>query len=80
MKNYEEKMPTIDIEKTQQAWTNLNQILFIPRTELEYQKLVIMLDNLIDEIGENENHSLASLMEIIGVLIENYEQENVPEL
>jgi HTH-type transcriptional regulator/antitoxin HigA len=39
-----------------------------------------MLDNLIDEIGENENHPLASLMEILGVLIENYEQENVPEL
>ncbi len=73
-------MPTIDIETTQQAWTKLNQIVFIPRTESEYQQLVIMLDNLIDEIGENENHSLASLMEIIGILIENYEQENVPEL
>ncbi len=73
-------MPTINIEKTQQAWTNLSQILFIPRSESEYQQLVIMLDDLIDEIGENENHSLASLMEIIGILIENYEQENVPEL
>ena len=39
-----------------------------------------MFDNLIDEIGENENHPLASLMEILGILIENYEQENVPEL
>jgi HTH-type transcriptional regulator/antitoxin HigA len=39
-----------------------------------------MLDNLIDEIGENENHPLASLMEMLGILIENYEQENVPEL
>jgi|GEM_PF-3623627 HTH-type transcriptional regulator/antitoxin HigA len=28
-------MQTIDIEKTQQAWTDLNQILFIPRTESE---------------------------------------------
>jgi HTH-type transcriptional regulator/antitoxin HigA len=73
-------MRTIDIEKTQQAWTNLNEILFIPRTESEYKQLVIMLDNLIDEIGEDENHSLASLMEILGILIENYEQESVPEL
>ena len=73
-------MQTIDIEKTQQAWTNLNEILFIPRTESEYKQLVIRLDNLIDEIGEDENHSLASLMEILGILIENYEQENVPEL
>ncbi|GCA93496.1 hypothetical protein [Microcystis aeruginosa] len=73
-------MPTIDIEKTRQAWTNLKQILFIPRSESEYEQLVIMLDNLIDEIGENENHPLASLMEILGILIGNYEQENVPEL
>ena len=73
-------MQTIDIEKTQQAWANLTQIVFIPRSELEYQQLVVMLDNLIDEIGENENHPLASLMEIMGLLIENYEQENVPEL
>lgn len=73
-------MPTIDIEKTQQGWTNLKQILFIPRSKSEYEQLVIMLDNLIDEIGENENHPLASLMEILGILIGNYEQENVPEL
>ena len=74
------KMPTIDIEKTRQDWKNLKQILFIPRNESEYEQLVIMLDNLIDEIGENENHPLASLMEILGILIENYEQENVPQL
>ncbi len=73
-------MPTIDIKTTQEAWTNLTQILFIPRTESEYKRLVAMLDNLIDEIGENENHPLASLMEIIGVLIEDYEQAHIPEL
>ncbi len=73
-------MSTIDIEKTQEAWIKLNRIVFIPRTESEYQQLVTMLDNLIDEIGENEDHSLASLMEVIGILIENYEQEHVPEL
>jgi len=74
------KMVTIDIDKTQQAWKNLKQILFIPQSESDYQKLVTMLDNLIDEVGEDENHPLASLMEIIGILIEKYEQENVPEL
>lgn len=73
-------MPTIDLEKTRPAWTNLKPILFIPRSESEYEQLVIILDDLIDEIGENENHPLASLMEILGILIENYEQENVPQL
>lgn len=39
-----------------------------------------MLDSLIDEVGEDETHPLASLMEIIGVLIEQYENHNVPEI
>jgi HTH-type transcriptional regulator/antitoxin HigA len=39
-----------------------------------------LIDSLIDEVGEEESHPLASLMEVIGVLIEKYEDEHVPEL
>jgi HTH-type transcriptional regulator/antitoxin HigA len=39
-----------------------------------------MLDTLIDIVGEDETHPLASLMEVIGVLIEKYEDEQIPEL
>ncbi len=45
-----------------------------------YEKLVELLDKLIDEVGEDESHPLASLMELIGVLIENYEDKTVKEL
>ena len=48
--------------------------------ETEYQKLDDLLDDLIDEVGEVESHPLASLMEVIGFLIESYESKNVPEL
>jgi hypothetical protein len=34
----------------------------IPRPE--HQKLITLLDRLVDEVGENESHPLASLMEI----------------
>lgn len=54
--------------------------VFVPHTEEEYRRLVGLLDRLIDEVGEDESHPLASLMEIIGVLIEKYEAEQVPEL
>jgi HTH-type transcriptional regulator / antitoxin HigA len=40
--------------------------------------LVKKLDELIDEVGSNEKHSLASAMETIGVLIEKYEGEHHP--
>jgi HTH-type transcriptional regulator/antitoxin HigA len=37
------------------------------------------LDGLVDEVEETK-HPLASLMEIVGVLVEAYETEHVLEL
>ncbi|WP_230968336.1 hypothetical protein [Nostoc sp. WHI] len=42
--------------------------------------MVVILDCLIDQIGGDDTHPLASLMEVIGVLIENYETEHIREL
>ncbi len=39
-----------------------------------------LLDRITGEVGENENHPLASLMDVLEVLIEKYEEENVAEL
>jgi len=50
------------------------------QTEKEYQETVTLLDSLIDQIGEDETHPLASLMEVLGVLIEKYEDEHIPEV
>ena len=50
------------------------------QTEKEYQETVTLLDSLIDQIGEDETHPLASLMEILGVLIEKYEDDHIPEV
>jgi HTH-type transcriptional regulator/antitoxin HigA len=52
----------------------------VPHTEEDYRELVALLDSLVDEVGENESHPLSSLMEVVGVLIEKYEDEHVPEL
>lgn len=73
-------MQNLDVSKTQAAWTSLAGRIYVPHSEAEYRKLVALLDSLIDEIGEDESHPLASLMEIVGVLIEKYEDEHVPEL
>lgn len=51
-------------------WRGLASTLYVPHIEEEYDSLVGLLDNLVDEVGENESHPLASLMEIVGVLIE----------
>jgi HTH-type transcriptional regulator/antitoxin HigA len=69
-----------DMGKAVQAWPALEAIVYVPHSEEEYQRLVAFLDALIDEVGEEETHPLASLMEVVGVLIERYEEEHVPEL
>jgi len=73
-------MTTSELETIEQVWPNLAPLLFVPHTEREYERLVQMLDTLIDVVGEDESHPLASLMEVISVLVEKYEDEHVPEL
>ena len=69
--------------KIQQAsphWQEVSKVLYYPHNEKEYNEAVRLLDSLIDTVGEDENHPLASLMEILGLLIEKYEDEHVPEI
>jgi HTH-type transcriptional regulator / antitoxin HigA len=56
------------------------KLYLFPHTEEDYERLVELLDRLIDLVGEDESHPLASLMEVIDVLIENYEMNHIPEL
>jgi HTH-type transcriptional regulator / antitoxin HigA len=73
-------MQNLDVSKTADAWSSMAGKIYVPHSDEEYRQLVALLDSLIDEVGEDESHPLASLMEIVGVLIEKYEDEHVPEL
>ena len=55
------------------------RIIFMPTDETEYERLRQLLDEITDEVRDNENHPLASTMEVLGVLIEAYENEHIPE-
>ena len=73
-------MSTAQIEKAFEVWPQVEPTLRVPHNEREYRQLVKLLDRLVDEVGEKEDHPLASLMEVLGVLVEKYEDENVAEL
>ena len=62
------------------VWPDIQNIFSVPHNEKDYKKLVNLLDNLIDEVGNNESHPLASLMETLGSLIETYEAQKLPEI
>ena len=69
-------MQVIDL----QSWKNLSDTVFVPHTEAEYERLVAMVDDLVDQVGEDESHPLASMMDVLSALIENYENTHVAEL
>ena len=73
-------MSVTELEKVTKAWPPVSRAVRVPRTEADYQQLVELLDRVTDQVGEDENHPLASLMDVLGVLVEKYEDENVAEL
>ena len=78
MNNFIPLVPAVEnlIEAVDNTRTHLLESL----TERDYNQLVKILDDLIDVVGEDENHILATVMDFISILIENYEDEHVPEL
>lgn len=73
-------MSASTLEHVEHVWPSLASIVFVPHSDEEYQQLVTLLDALIDRVGEDETHPLASLMDVVGALIERYEEETVPEI
>lgn len=66
------------LERTVNGWEPFADTLVVPHTEADYQRLVAMLDELIDTVGKDEDHPHAPLMETLGALIESYEDRHVP--
>ena len=65
------------IDKIAKIWPGIQSIFSVPHNQKEYKRLVHILDGLVDEVGENESHPLASLMETLGSLVESYEDQNI---
>ena len=70
MENLTTLPPDINIH-----WSAISPILTI-RNEEEYEQAIKLLNDLITEIGTNEQHPLYNLLDTLGTLIEAYEAEH----
>lgn len=68
------------LKEIAKVWPEIQPIFSVPHNKKDYNRLVNLLDRLVDEIGNNENHPLASLMETIGSLVEIYESQSINEM
>jgi len=58
---------------TQRHWASIAPILSI-RNEREYDRAVERMNVLLDEIGDDEKHSLYGLLDTLGTVIHAYEE------
>lgn len=75
-KDGKHELMNTQLQEITNIWPRIKAIFSVPHSEEEYHVLVEMLDSLIDEIGDDEHHELSAIMETIGKLIENYEDQH----
>jgi HTH-type transcriptional regulator/antitoxin HigA len=75
------KMEVLDqnLAETIKVWPVVSKVLSTLHTEEQYNKAVKLLDELIEEVSENENPLIESLIDTLGTLIKDYEDRNIPE-
>lgn len=73
----------LDLASVQSAWQDLNKLVPLgPITnKKDYERRVLVMDELLDRIGANESHRLMPLLDLITKEVEAYESkhEKVPE-
>ncbi|MDE0088531.1 MAG: transcriptional regulator [Candidatus Poribacteria bacterium] len=68
---------SFNLKEIQVHWSVV-QPLFLIRNEKEYDKAVTVLNELIDEVGTDEKHSLYGLLDTLGTVIHAYEDKHHP--
>lgn len=67
-------------EKTKHKFTFPIELFLKPETDADYQRLEKVLDKLIDEVRDDEKHTLAPVMQIIGDNLEEYDSKHHPAI
>lgn len=73
------RLTPASFRKITTAWIQLQEhaSIGVIRNEREYKRMVALLDKVIDEGGADEDHPLAGLADVLGELVERYEESRV---
>ena len=63
----------VDFAELETHWSAVRPILSI-QTEEDYDRAVVYLNELINEVGENETHPLYDLLDTLSTVLHSYEE------
>ena len=68
----------LDVRALQASWQAFDKIAHLRpiRDEKDYDRMVALMNSLLDVAGDDEDHPLSSLLELAGELVSRYEQEH----
>ena len=66
---------TLERKKFSSAWKQVGPILTVD-SPAAYRHACRLLDDLVDEVGSDERHPMAGLMDTLGTLIKAWEDEH----
>jgi HTH-type transcriptional regulator / antitoxin HigA len=61
------------VKKAVKHWPYVAKLVIYPKNDKELATLIFRLDELLNIVGDDEKHSLITLVDIISCLIEDYE-------
>jgi len=74
------KVKEFDPVSAERAWQAFHEGIGIAaiQTPRQYQQTVAFMNQLLDQVGENERHPLAGLLDLVGELVAAYESRTHP--
>lgn len=69
-----------DIRAIQASWQAFDTIAHLRpiHTGDDYDRMVALMNSLLDATGDDEEHPLSGLLDLVGDLVSKYEQEHYP--
>lgn len=68
----------IDVPALQASWSAFDRVAHVRpiNTEADYDRMVTLMNAVLDVVGDNEEHPLSGLLDLVGELVEDYDREH----
>ena len=67
-----------DMRAIQSSWTVFDSMVHLRpiHDQAGYDQMVALMNSLLDVVGEDEDHALSGLLELVGDVVSKYEREH----
>jgi HTH-type transcriptional regulator / antitoxin HigA len=70
--------PKFDIRAIQSSWTAFDSMVHLRliHDDASYDQMVALMNSLLDLVGDDEDHPLSGLLELVGDIVSGYESQH----